>query len=199
MLTADGPRVLEYNVRFGDPEAQVILPLLREDPVEVLLAVAEGHLGRAVPAGRLAPPRGAAICVVMVAGGYPGSPLVGQPIRGLGPEGQLAEPVPGVTVVHAGTRRESAEGPFLVGGGRVLGITASAPDLAEARRRAYAGVERVSWPGARWRSDVAAAAGVAEGSHVPDVPVATSSATSRATSGATSGCGFSSTSKCEAL
>ena len=199
MLTADGPRVLEYNVRFGDPEAQVILPLLREDPVEVLLAVAEGHLGRAVPAGRLAPPRGAAICVVMVAGGYPGSPLVGQPIRGLGPEGQLAEPVPGVTVVHAGTRRESAEGPFLVGGGRVLGITASAPDLAEARRRAYAGVERVSWPGARWRSDVAAAAGVAEGSLVPDVPVATSSATSRATSGATSGCGFSSTSKCEAL
>lgn len=167
MLTADGPRVLEYNVRFGDPEAQAVLPLLREDPVEVLMAVAEGRLARAVPGGRLAPPAGAAICVVMAAEGYPGSSRTGDRIVGLGSDGQLADPVPGVTVVHAGTRREAADGPFLVGGGRVLGITASAPDLAEARRRAYAGVERVSWPGAQWRTDVAALAAARNGSPGP--------------------------------
>jgi phosphoribosylamine--glycine ligase len=176
MLTADGPRVLEYNARFGDPEAQVILPLLREDPVEVLLAVAEGRLARAVPGGRLAPPRGAAVCVVMAAEGYPGWSRVGHPIRGLGPDGQLADPVPGVTVVHAGTRRESTGGPFLVGGGRVLGITASAPDLAEARRRAYAGVERVTWPGAQWRRDVAALAAGRSGAS--DLPLPNSAAQS---------------------
>lgn len=156
MLTADGPRVLEYNVRLGDPEAQVVLPLLREDPFEVLLAVAEGRLARVLPGGRVAPPRGAAVCVIMAAQGYPGSLRTGDRILGLGADGQLADPVPGATIVHAGTLRESAGGPFLVGGGRVLGVTATAPDLPEARRRAYAGVERVTWPGAQWRSDIAA-------------------------------------------
>ncbi len=158
MLTADGPRVLEYNVRFGDPEAQVVLPLLQEDPLELLLATAEGRLARAVPGGRLAPPGGAAVCVVMTAEGYPGPLRTGDAIGGLGTNGQLADPVPGVTVLHAGTRRESGDGAFLVGGGRVLGITATAPDLEEARRLAYAGVERVTWPGAHWRSDIAATA-----------------------------------------
>ncbi len=158
MLTADGPRVLEFNVRFGDPEAQVVLPLLGEDPVEVLVAVAEGRLASVVRGGCLAPADGAAVCAVMAAAGYPESPRTGEEIEGLGPDGQLAEPVPGVTVLHAGTRREEPGGPFRVGGGRVLGVTATAGSLEEARRRVYAGVERVGWPGAQWRRDIAALA-----------------------------------------
>ncbi|MGH8989434.1 MAG: phosphoribosylamine--glycine ligase, partial [Acidimicrobiales bacterium] len=170
MLTADGPRVLEYNVRFGDPEAQVVLPLVREDLVEVLLAVAEGRLARAVPGGRLLPAREAAVCVVMAAGGYPGSGassdplLLGSEIVGLGSDGQLSDPVSGVTVVHAGTRSDDAAGGrYVVGGGRVLGITATASTLEGARERAYAGVARVTWPGAHWRSDIAARAGEGAG------------------------------------
>lgn len=154
MLTEGGPRVLEFNVRFGDPEAQVVVPLLREDPVEVLAAVADGRLADAVPGGRLARPDGAAVCVVMAAEGYPGAPHMGVPIAGLGPDGQLADPVPGVTVVHAGTRRAPDDDHYLVAGGRVLGITATAPTVAEARQRAYAAVDRVRWPGAQWRSDI---------------------------------------------
>jgi len=158
MLTDDGPRVLEFNVRFGDPEAQVVLPLLDEDPFELLRALAGGHLASALPAARTAPPKGAAVCVVMAAAGYPGTPRTGDAIVGLGPDGQLADPVPGVTVVHASTARASEDGPFLVGGGRVLGVTATAGTLAEARRRAYAGVERIRWPAVQWRRDIAAAA-----------------------------------------
>ncbi len=177
MLTADGPRVLEYNVRFGDPEAQVVLPLLREDPFDLLLATAEGRLARSVVGGRLAPPAGAAVCVVMTAEGYPGPLRTGDAIGGLGTNGQLADPVPGVTVLHAGTRRESTDGPFLVSGGRVLGIMAAAPGLEEARRLAYAGVERVSWPGVHWRSDIAAAAAARTGGATP-APTGTVVATS---------------------
>ena len=161
MLTDDGPRVLEFNVRFGDPEAQVVLPLLEEDAVELLGAVADRRLGPTVPGGRLAPPEGAAVCVVMCAGGYPTSPVTGAPIEGIGADGQLADPVPGVTVVHAGTRKEGADDPFLVAGGRVLGVTAGAPTLPKARRRAYAAVEQIRWPGAQWRRDIAAAAAAA--------------------------------------
>ncbi len=159
MLTVDGPRVLEFNVRFGDPEAQVVLPLIREDPFEVLLAVAEGRLASALPEGRLAPPHAAAVCVVMAAAGYPASPRAGDVICGLGSGGQLEIPVPGVTVVHAGTRREPGDGPYQAGGGRVLGVTAVGDDLATARELAYAGVERITWPGAQWRRDVAGEVG----------------------------------------
>ncbi|MHB1850573.1 MAG: phosphoribosylamine--glycine ligase [Acidimicrobiales bacterium] len=158
MLTDEGPRVLEFNVRFGDPEAQVVLPLLGEDPFEVLAAVAQGSLRSAVPSGRLEPARAGAVCVVMAAEGYPGAPRTGDPIEGLGPDGQLADPVPGVTVAHAGTARPPGAGAFLVSGGRVLGVTAVAPSVDEARRRAYAAVDRVTWPGAHWRRDIAAAA-----------------------------------------
>jgi phosphoribosylamine--glycine ligase len=158
MLTEDGPRVLEFNVRFGDPETQVVLPVMRDDLVELLFAVADGRLASEVPRGRLSPPEGAAVCVVMAADGYPASPRTGNAIEGLDASGQLCDPVSGVTVVHAGTARPSAEGPFLVAGGRVLGLTATAADLAQARRRAYEGVARVTWPGARWRTDIAALA-----------------------------------------
>jgi phosphoribosylamine---glycine ligase len=149
MVTADGPFVLEYNVRFGDPEAQVVLPRLAGDPVDLLMAVAEGRLGE--------PPSFSpevAVCVVAAAAGYPEAPVVGDVIAGLGPDGQLAEPVDGVTVLHAGTARDPG-GAFRVDGGRVLGLTALAPTLTEARRRAYEGAARVSWPGMHLRSDIA--------------------------------------------
>ena len=151
MLTAEGPRVLEFNVRFGDPEAQAVLPRLVDDPVALLAAAADGHLGPADP--RFA--ADAAVCVVLAAAGYPGAARTGEAIGGLGADGQLAVPVPGVTVFHAGTARADPTGPFTVAGGRVLGVTALAPSLAEARRRAYAGAGSIDWPGAQWRTDIA--------------------------------------------
>jgi phosphoribosylamine--glycine ligase len=157
MLTDDGPRVLEYNVRFGDPEAQVVLPLVEEDLAELLAAVADGRLGAVAPSGRLAAPSRAAVCVVLAAAGYPAAPALGEPVGGLDAAGRLAEPVEGVTALHAGTARERPGGPFTVAGGRVLGITAVAADLDAARRRAYAAASTVGWPGAQRRSDVAAA------------------------------------------
>lgn len=159
MLTAEGPRVLEFNVRFGDPEAQVVLSLLRDDPVEVLGAVADGRLGAAVPTG-LTPPDAAAVCVVMAAEGYPQRPRTGDAISGLDGDGRLARPIEGVAVYHAGTRRDGPGGPFTTAGGRVLGVTAVAPDLAEARRRAYAAVDTIAWPGAQHRRDIAEAVAV---------------------------------------
>jgi phosphoribosylamine--glycine ligase len=162
MLTDEGPRVLEFNVRFGDPEAQVVLPLLAEDPVALLGAVADGRLASAVPTRRLARRGTSTVCVVLAADGYPTAPVTGAPIEGLDAGGQLLDPVPGVTVVHAATKREPPDGPFLVAGGRVLGVTAEAPSLAEARRRAYAAVERITWPGVRWRADIAAEAAATE-------------------------------------
>jgi phosphoribosylamine---glycine ligase len=149
MVTADGPVVLEYNVRLGDPEAQVVLPRLADDPVDLFMAVAEGRLGE--------PPSFSptvAVCVVAAAAGYPESPVMGEIIEGLGPDGQLAQPVDGVTVFHAGTTRDP-NGAFRVSGGRVLGLSALAPTLAEARRRAYEALTRVSWPGMHVRSDIA--------------------------------------------
>ncbi len=178
MLTDDGPRVLEFNVRFGDPEAQVVLPLVREDLFEVLDAVAGGSLSSAVPSGHLEPASGAAVCVVMAAEGYPGAPRTGDPIQGLGPDGQLADPVPGVTVVHAGTERGPRGGPLRVSGGRVLGVTAVAPSLGEARERAYAAVGRITWPGAQWRHDVAASEPAGEHG-APREPVAKAPAAAR--------------------
>jgi phosphoribosylamine---glycine ligase len=162
MLTADGPRVLEFNVRFGDPEAQVVLPLLGDDPVDLLAAVADGRLPAAVPSGRLAPAAGAAVCVVMASAGYPLDPRAGDVIGGLDEDGRAASPVEGVTVFHAGTRRDGPGEPFRTAGGRVLSVTAVGPDVAEARRRAYAVAETIGWEGVRYRRDIAGqVAGVA--------------------------------------
>ncbi|HVX21971.1 MAG TPA: phosphoribosylamine--glycine ligase [Acidimicrobiales bacterium] len=157
MLTPDGPKVLEYNVRFGDPETQAVLPRLADDPVDLLMAVAEGRLSD-VCDGRPAFTDDAAVCVVMAAAGYPTAPRTGDPISGLGPDGQLADPVPGVTVFHAGTRRPDAAGPFVTAGGRVLGVTALAPTVADARRLAYEATGAIGWDGALVRRDIAAAA-----------------------------------------
>jgi len=155
MLTAEGPKVIEYNVRFGDPEAQVVLPLLASDPAELLLAVADGALDAAAPPAFA---DAAAVCVVLAAPGYPESPRIGDDIEGLTPTGQSVAAVPGTTVFHAGTARHGGSGPFHTAGGRVLGVTAVAPTLAEARDNAYAAASPIEWEGMQLRHDIAAQA-----------------------------------------
>jgi phosphoribosylamine--glycine ligase len=157
MLTDDGPRILEYNVRFGDPETQVVLPRLADDPVALLHRVAGGSL---TTAPRFADD--AAVCVVLAAPGYPGETRHGDPISGLAPDGQPARRIPGVTVFHAGTVRADPGGPFTTAGGRVLGVTATGTTIGEARRRAYEAVAGIDWSGAHHRTDIAAAAAGAE-------------------------------------
>jgi phosphoribosylamine--glycine ligase len=155
MLTADGPKVIEYNVRFGDPETQVVLPLLASDPAGLLLAVANGALDE------VAPPSfadGAAVCVVLASQGYPENPRIGDTIEGLSPTGQSVADVEGTTVFHAGTGRHSPNGPFHTAGGRVLGVTAVAPTLEEARANAYAAAAPIEWEGMQLRDDIAAQA-----------------------------------------
>lgn len=145
MLTGRGPVVIEYNCRFGDPETQVVLPLLEGDLLEIMLAVREKRLA-SVSVGRKA---GCAACVVLASGGYPVSYQKGFPIRGLGPDGQ----VPGAVVYHAGTKR-AADGSFLTSGGRVLGVTALGETLPEALDRSYAALRKISFEGAFCRSDI---------------------------------------------
>jgi phosphoribosylamine--glycine ligase len=152
MLTAEGPKIIEYNVRFGDPEAQVVLPLLASDPAELLLATATGRLDEVTEPAFL---DAAAVCVVLAAAGYPESPRTGDTIAGLSPSGQLAAPADGVIVFHAGTSRRG-EGPFHTAGGRVLGITAVAPTLTAARLAAYEAAAGIDWDGRQMRDDIAA-------------------------------------------
>jgi phosphoribosylamine--glycine ligase len=154
MLTADGPRVLEFNCRFGDPEAQVLLPRLASDPAALFQACA---------AGRLEEPRirwrdGAAVTVVLASGGYPGSYRTGIPIHGL----DAASAIEGVTVFHAGTARD-ADGTIVTAGGRVLDVTAVGASVAEARERAYRAAELIRFDGVRYRRDIAAGAAEEEG------------------------------------
>ncbi len=144
MLTADGPYVLEFNVRFGDPEAQPLLALLRGDAFERFVEAADGRLGPAPLEVR----EGAAACVVLAAEGYPASPRKGDPIDGL----PAAAGVPGVAVLHAGTRRDGDA--FVTAGGRVLGVTAVADDLRGALDRCYRAVGHISWPGMHYRRDI---------------------------------------------
>jgi len=146
MLTRDGPAVLEFNCRFGDPEAQVILPLLDEDLGQLLAAAARGELPRRRPALH----NRYAVCVVIASGGYPGPYRRGFPITGL----ERAEEVPGVVVFEAGTACDAA-GKLVTAGGRVLGVTAWAPSLAEARERAYRACARISFEGMHYRRDIA--------------------------------------------
>ncbi|MEW5952687.1 MAG: phosphoribosylamine--glycine ligase [Bacillota bacterium] len=142
MITAGGPRVLEFNVRFGDPEAQPLLMLLETDLVEIMEAIMEQRLDRIEINWK----QGAAICVVMAAGGYPGSYAKGDVISGL-------DDLPaGATVFHAGTRLDN--GKVVTAGGRVLGVTAAAPDIPSAINLAYSGVEKISFKGAQYRKDI---------------------------------------------
>ena len=144
MLTADGPKVIEFNARFGDPETQAILLRLRSDLLPALVVAAEGGLKHFDLRWR---PE-AAMTVVMATKGYPGPYGKGSLIRGL----DRAEAIQGVTVFHAGTAA-TPEG-LVANGGRVLAVTALGADLAEARARAYAGVGAIDWPEGFWRNDI---------------------------------------------
>ncbi len=145
MLTTDGPKVLEFNVRFGDPETQVILPRLRSDLALLLLQGACGDLAGV----RAEWTSGAAVCVVAASRGYPGSYLKGQKISGLARVGRMEN----LVVFHAGTSQQ--EGRFVTSGGRVLGVTALAPSLDEAVRRAYSGLKAIHFDGLYFRRDIA--------------------------------------------
>jgi phosphoribosylamine--glycine ligase len=148
MLTPSGPQLLEYNVRFGDPETEALVLLYREGLAELLEGCARGELGTAPVA------RGAAVTVVLAAHGYPEAPRAGDVISGLGVDGQLAEPVEGVVIFHAGTRRRP-DGAFETAGGRVLAVSAHAATIAEARERAYRGAEAITFSGKVQRGDIA--------------------------------------------
>ena len=151
MLTSKGPKILEYNARFGDPETQALVPLYGDGLFDLLLSVGEGRLRTSSPAVN-----GAAVTVVLASHGYPQSPRKGDVITGLGGDGQLAQPVAGVTVFHAGTAVDG-DGNFVTAGGRVVAVTGVGEDLAEARRRAYEGAALITFEGRVMRSDIALA------------------------------------------
>jgi phosphoribosylamine--glycine ligase len=144
MMTADGPKVLEYNCRLGDPETQVIMTRLESDIVPILEALADGSLADVHP--RWA--HHASVCIVMAAPGYPARPETGQLIRGL----DEAAALEGVTIFHGGTRKDGDD--VFTAGGRVLGVTASSPKLSDARQLAYEAVGRIRYEGAQWRRDI---------------------------------------------
>jgi phosphoribosylamine--glycine ligase len=146
MLTADGPKVLEFNCRFGDPETQVILPRLTSNLGELLLACVEGNLGDY----RLTWTDQACVGVVVASGGYPAEFTTGRPIEGL----DEAEAIPGVNVFHSGTA--TREGRVVSAGGRVLTVSALGPTLDDARTRAYEACGRIFMEGMHRRSDIAA-------------------------------------------
>ena len=144
MLTPNGPKVIEYNARFGDPETQVVLPRLKSDFADVVMAVVEERLADQPVEWT----DEAAACVVMASGGYPASYPKGLEITGLDENGQI----PGVTVYHAGTALK--DGKLVTSGGRVLGVTALGKTLDEALEKAYAGVEKIHFDGAHYRRDI---------------------------------------------
>ena len=145
MATKDGPKLVEFNVRFGDPECQVLMLRLESDLLPYLLACAQGRLAEMPPPVWRSE---AAMCVVLAAGGYPESPVTGSVIRGADQDFG-----PDVVVFHAGTKQDP-DGTLRAAGGRVLNVTARAPTLAEARDRAYATVDAIDWPGGFCRRDI---------------------------------------------
>ena len=144
MLTPEGPKLIEYNARFGDPECQVLMPRLKSDLVAAMLAACDGGLDRLDVRWS----EDAALTVVMAARGYPGAVERGSEIRGVA----AAEALDGVTVFHAGTRLDGKR--LLANGGRVLNVTATGPMVVEAQARAYAAVDRIDWPEGFCRRDI---------------------------------------------
>ncbi len=144
MITADGPKLIEYNARFGDPETQVLMLRLKSDLVTAMLATADGVLDKLDLRWR----DDAALTVVMAARGYPGTPEKGTEIKGLAG----AADVEGVQIFHAGTRRDGDR--ILADGGRVLNVTALGRTVAEAQARAYAAIAKIDWPGGFCRRDI---------------------------------------------
>ena len=151
MLTADGPRVLEFNCRFGDPETEVLLPRMPRGLGTLLRSCADGTL--AEHADNAGFDDGAAVSVVLASEGYPGSYATGVPIEGV----DAAAALVGVTVFHAGTARD-ADGRLITAGGRVLAVTGTGASLREARERVYAGVSEIRFEGMHYRTDIAARA-----------------------------------------
>jgi phosphoribosylamine--glycine ligase len=148
MVTSAGPKILEYNVRFGDPECQCILPRIKNDLVDVMEAILQGKLD----AQNVEISPDPAVCVVLASGGYPGSYTKGTPIHGLDLDGQVRQE--GVVVFHAGTSRNS-KGEMVTNGGRVLGVTATGPTLARAVERVYQGIKPIQFEGMHYRRDIA--------------------------------------------
>ena len=146
MLTPNGPKVIEYNARFGDPETQVVLPRLKTDFVDVIMAVVEERLAEQP----IEWSDEACACVVMASGGYPGRYEKGIPIEGLDENGQ----VDGAVVYHAGTAEK--DGRLVTNGGRVLGVTATGKTLPEALQKAYEAVGKIHWDGVHYRHDIGA-------------------------------------------
>ncbi|WP_295218086.1 phosphoribosylamine--glycine ligase [Ruminococcus sp.] len=144
MLTTKGPKVIEYNCRFGDPETQVVLPLLETDLVDIILAIWNGTLDQLDIQWK----QGCAACVVMASGGYPKKYATGLPISGLDKNGQIDS----CFVYHAGTKLDGEQ--ILTSGGRVLGVTATAETLPQALETAYAGVKTISFQDAHYRNDI---------------------------------------------
>lgn len=144
MITKDGPKLIEYNVRFGDPETQVLMMRLRSDLLPALLATADGTLDQI----RLDWNDETALTVVMASKGYPGTPEIGTEIKGL----DAALATEGVEIFHAGTKKVGER--FLANGGRVLNVTALGNTVAEAQARAYRAISKIDWPGGFCRSDI---------------------------------------------
>jgi phosphoribosylamine--glycine ligase len=147
MLTQDGPKVIEYNARMGDPETQAVLARFEGDLVEVFERIIDGSIGNTPVAWS----DDSSVCVVAASGGYPGEIETGKPINGL----DEAKQVEGVAIFHAGTVRDE-QGSYLTSGGRVLGVTARAATLGEARERAYEAISRIRFEKMHYRRDIAA-------------------------------------------
>ena len=145
MVTKNGLKVVEFNCRFGDPETQVVLPRLKSDLLEIMLASAEGQLHTVKAEWDERP----AVCIVLASGGYPGKYENGKEIKGLEEAGKLKD----VTVFHAGTALK--DGKIVTNGGRVLGVTALGDDIKDALDKAYAAVKLISFDGMHYRKDIA--------------------------------------------
>jgi len=148
MITREGLKVLEFNVRSGDPETQVILPRLNSDFLEVMLATIAGQLSRVSKAGGLNWDSRACVCVVCASGGYPGKYEKGKRISGL----SEVDKMPDILVFHAGTKRE--DGVFYTNGGRVLGVTGLGQDIKAAIKYTYSAVEKINFEGMHYRKDI---------------------------------------------
>jgi phosphoribosylamine--glycine ligase len=149
MLTKSGPKLIEYNVRFGDPEAQVLMMRLKDDIVTLMLAACDGTLDKVSVRWHAEP----ALAVVMATKGYPGDYPKGSEVGGL----VAASKIEGVEIFHAGTKKDGDR--LIASGGRVLNVAASAPTFAEARERVYRALDLVDWPEGFYRRDIGLSAG----------------------------------------